>query len=121
MVPIAEIAREHTRSLAICIGMVLVTNVTYYMLLTYMPTYLSKTLNYSEDHGVLIIIAVMVGMLFVQPAIGLLSDRIGRRPFLAVGSTAILFSRCRPFISLPAVRWCRSSSGCSFSQSHSIA
>lgn len=96
MVPIAEIAREHTRSLAICIGMVLVTNVTYYMLLTYMPTYLSKTLNYSEDHGVLIIIAVMVGMLFVQPAIGLLSDRIGRRPFLAVGSTAILF------FSLPA-------------------
>ncbi|WP_337268724.1 glycine betaine/L-proline transporter ProP [Oryzifoliimicrobium ureilyticus] len=96
MVPIAEIAREHFRSLAICIGMVLVTNITYYMLLTYMPTYLSKTLGYSEDHGVLIIIAVMVGMLFVQPVVGLMSDKIGRKPFLAFGSTVILV------LSLPA-------------------
>lgn len=48
------------------------TNVTYYMLLTYMPSYLSHNLHYSEDHGVLIIIAIMVGMLFVQPIMGLL-------------------------------------------------
>jgi MHS family proline/betaine transporter-like MFS transporter len=90
-VPIAEILSRHPRSLAICIGMVLVTNVTYYMLLTYMPTYLSKTLGYTEDHGALIIIAVMVGMLFVQPLVGFFSDRIGRRPFLAIGSALILF------------------------------
>ncbi len=90
-VPIVEIVRKHPRSLAICIGMVLVTNVTYYMLLTYMPTYLSKTLGYTEDHGALIIIAVMVGMLFVQPLVGFLSDRVGRRPFLAIGSALVLF------------------------------
>jgi Na+/melibiose symporter-like transporter len=59
-----EIATKHWRSLLICIGMVIATNVTYYMLLTYMPSYLSHNLNYSEDHGVLIIIAIMVGMLF---------------------------------------------------------
>lgn len=90
MVPIAEITSKYARSLAICIGMVLVTNVTYYMLLTYMPTYLSKTLGYTEDHGVLIIIAVMVGMLFVQPAVGFLSDRVGRKPFLIAGSAIVL-------------------------------
>lgn len=95
-VPFGEIFREHPRSLLICIGMVLVTNVTYYMLLTYMPTYLSKTLGYTEDHGALIIIAVMVGMLFVQPLVGFLSDRVGRRPFLAIGSTIVLT------LSLPA-------------------
>ena len=33
----------------------------YYMLLTYMPSYLSHNLNYSADHGVLIIIAIMIG------------------------------------------------------------
>lgn len=67
-----EIATKHWRSLLTCIGTVISTNVTYYMLLTYMPSYLSHNLHYSEDHGVLIIIAIMVGMLFVQPIMGLL-------------------------------------------------
>ncbi|KAF1009913.1 MAG: Proline/betaine transporter [Pseudomonas fluorescens] len=59
------------------------------MLLTYMPSYLSHNLHYSEDHGVLIIIAIMVGMLFVQPLIGFVSDKIGRRPFIIMGSIAL--------------------------------
>ncbi|MDF2624819.1 MAG: proline/betaine transporter, partial [Kosakonia cowanii] len=85
-----EIASKHWRSLLTCIGLVISTNVTYYMLLTYMPSYLSHNLHYSEDHGVLIIIAIMIGMLFVQPVMGLLSDRFGRRPFVLIGSIALL-------------------------------
>ncbi len=88
-VPFAEIFTKYRKSLLVCIGIVLVTNTTYYMLLTYLPTYLSSNLGYSEDHGVMIIIAVMIGMLFVQPIIGLTSDRIGRRPFIFIGSIAL--------------------------------
>jgi len=84
-----EVATKHWRSLMTCIGVVAVTNVTYYMLLTYMPSYLSHNLHYSENHGVLIIIAIMVGMLFVQPMIGFISDKIGRRPFILFGSVAL--------------------------------
>jgi len=69
---------------------VIATNVTYYMLLTYMPSYLSHNLHYSEDHGVMIIIAIMLGMLFVQPVMGLMSDKFGRRPFVIIGSIALL-------------------------------
>lgn len=74
------------------------TNVTYYMLLTYMPSYLSHNLHYSEDHGVLIIIAIMIGMLFVQPVMGLLSDRFGRRPFVIMGSIALFALAIPAFI-----------------------
>lgn len=93
-----EIATKYWRSLLTCIGLVIATNVTYYMLLTYMPSYLSHNLHYSEDHGVLIIIAIMIGMLFVQPVMGLLSDRFGRRPFVLLGSVALFVLAIPAFI-----------------------
>jgi MHS family proline/betaine transporter-like MFS transporter len=86
-----EVATKHWRSLLTCIGIVAVTNVTYYMLLTYMPSYLSHNLHYSESHGVLIIVAIMVGMLFVQPLIGFASDKVGRKPFILFGSIGLFF------------------------------
>ncbi|MBF4893381.1 glycine betaine/L-proline transporter ProP [Cronobacter sakazakii] len=93
-----EIATKHWRSLLACIGLVISTNVTYYMLLTYMPSYLSHNLHYSEEHGVLIIIAIMIGMLFVQPVMGLLSDRFGRRPFVIFGSVALMVLAIPAFV-----------------------
>ena len=78
------------RVLLVSIGLVLTTNVTYYMLLTYMPSYLSHNLHYDEDRGVLIIIAIMIGMLFMQPIVGFVSDKIGRKPFVICGSVALL-------------------------------
>lgn len=55
-----------------------------------MPSYLSHNLHYDEDRGVLIIIAIMIGMLFMQPIVGFVSDKIGRKPFVICGSVALL-------------------------------
>lgn len=54
-----------------------------------MPSYMSHSLHYPEDHGLIIIIAIMVGMLFVQPFMGMLSDRFGRKPFVVIGSIGL--------------------------------
>lgn len=97
-ISLREIVSKQWKGLLICIGMVITTNVTYYMLLTYMPSYLSHSLNYSEDHGVMIIIAVMIGMLFVQPVMGLMSDRYGRKPFIICGSIGLLLLSVPSFI-----------------------
>ncbi|MBT0727144.1 glycine betaine/L-proline transporter ProP [Rosenbergiella australiborealis] len=92
-VPFKEVARKHWRNLISCIGIVITTNVAYYMLLTYVPSYLSHDLHYSENRGVMIIVVIMIAMLFVQPMMGLLSDKFGRRPFIIIGSLAmVLFS-----------------------------
>lgn len=89
-VPFKDIARKHWRNLISCIGIVITTNVAYYMLLTYVPSYLTHNLHYSEDRGVLIIVVIMLAMLFVQPMMGLLSDKFGRKPFIIIGSTAMV-------------------------------
>ncbi len=45
----------HGRQLLVCMGLVLVFNVTDYMLLTYMPSYLSVTMGYAESKGLLLV------------------------------------------------------------------
>lgn len=75
------------RPMLLCIGLVLVFNVTDYMLLSYMPTYLSSTLGYDEVHSLVVIIVVMVLMMFGLTRLGSLSDRVGRKPLL-LGSCA---------------------------------
>ncbi len=84
-----EVVRTYRKGILVCIGLAVTTNVTYYMLLTYMPSYLSHNLSYSVDHGVLIIIAIMLGILLIQPMIGLLSDRFGRKVFLKLGTSGL--------------------------------
>ncbi|QIQ20615.1 glycine betaine/L-proline transporter ProP [Zophobihabitans entericus] len=84
-VPLKELFTTYWRSILKCLGLVIVMNVTYYTLLTYMPNYLSYNLNYSQDHGVLLIIVIMISMLFMQPIIGILSDKFGRRPIIITG------------------------------------
>lgn len=88
--PIGSVIRDNLNAIIISCLLVIATNSTYYMLLTYMPNYLSVNLGYSYDHGVLIIIVVMAFMLLMQPLVGFLSDKIGRKPFLFMGSVALL-------------------------------
>ncbi|MFJ2746037.1 glycine betaine/L-proline transporter ProP [Streptomyces sp. NPDC087440] len=78
------------RTMLLCIGLVLVFNVTNYMLLSYMPTYLTEQLKYDPTHGLLVILCVMAFMMCVQPFAGLLSDRFGRRPIIAIGCAGFL-------------------------------
>ena len=40
----SQILQQHKRSLLVCVGLVICTNVTYYMLLTYLPSYFSHNL-----------------------------------------------------------------------------
>ncbi|WP_248794449.1 MFS transporter, partial [Escherichia coli] len=69
---------------------VLVFNVTDYMLLTYMPSYLSVTMGYVESKGLLLIIIVMLVMMPLNIVGGLFSDKLGRRPMIIGACIALL-------------------------------
>ncbi|MET8780745.1 MFS transporter [Streptomyces sp. NPDC004589] len=96
-VPLREMITGQWKALLLCMGLVLVFNVTDYMLLSYMPSYLTSELKYDETHGLLVVLGVMALMMVVQPFAGALTDRIGRRPLIAAGCAGFLF------LSVPAV------------------
>lgn len=77
------------RQLLKCVGLVLVFNVTDYMLLTYMPSYLSVTMGYAETKGLLLILLVMLVMMPLNIVGGVFSDRLGRKPMI-IGACAAL-------------------------------
>ncbi|MCL3997247.1 glycine betaine/L-proline transporter ProP [Streptomyces lavenduligriseus] len=96
-VPLRDMVAGQWKALLICMGLVLVFNVTDYMLLSYMPSYLTSELKYDETHGLLVVLGVMALMMIVQPFAGALTDRIGRRPVIAAGCAGFLL------LSVPAL------------------
>ncbi|GHH59497.1 glycine betaine/L-proline transporter ProP [[Pseudomonas] boreopolis] len=87
---LAEMLRVHWPQLLKCVGLVLVFNVTDYMLLTYMPSYLEVTMGYAETKGLLLILIVMLVMMPLNVLGGLFSDRLGRRPMIIGACVALM-------------------------------
>jgi MHS family proline/betaine transporter-like MFS transporter len=68
------------------------------MLLSYMPTYLSDELGYGTNHGLLILLVVMVVQMCLINQVGRLSDRFGRKPLLMTGMLGFLFLSLPSFL-----------------------
>ncbi|MEU8544216.1 MFS transporter [Streptomyces sp. NPDC048717] len=95
---LGEIFRAHWRPLLLCVALVGAYNITDYMLLSYMPTYLSDELDYSVTHGLLILVATMVLLMLLINQVGRLSDRFGRKPLLMTGMLGFLVLSAPSFL-----------------------
>ncbi|WP_030908479.1 glycine betaine/L-proline transporter ProP [Streptomyces sp. NRRL F-5126] len=85
-----KIFRNYWRPLVLCLALVAAYNITDYMLLSYMPTYLSDELGYGTTHGLVILLGVMVAMMLLINQVGRLNDRFGRKPLLLGGMLGFL-------------------------------
>jgi MHS family proline/betaine transporter-like MFS transporter len=93
-----KIFTRYWRPLLLCVALVAAYNVTDYMLLSYMPTYLSEELGYGTNHGLLILLVVMVLQMCLMNLVGRLSDRFGRKPLLMTGMLGFLFLSVPSFL-----------------------
>ncbi|MFF0148194.1 MHS family proline/betaine transporter-like MFS transporter [Amycolatopsis sulphurea] len=80
--PLRETLQHNWRMILNLIGIVLLVNIADYMLLTTMPTYFTDTLHIGDTTSNLIIIGVELVQFSILIPIGILSDRIGRKPLL---------------------------------------
>ena len=73
-----------------CIGLVLLFNVSNYMLTSYMPSYLTGILGLSELSGLMLVLVVMFVMMPLTLFWGHWNDRLGRRPVIALGAVGLI-------------------------------
>ena len=86
--PLKEAVTTSWRPILQIAGLVVIHNVGFYIVFTFLPSYFTKTLGFTKmDAFVSITVASLVAIILIPP-LGALSDRIGRKPLLIAGSLA---------------------------------
>ncbi|MCJ7957002.1 MAG: MFS transporter [Pseudomonas sp.] len=71
-------------------GLVAIYNVCYYVVLGYIPGYLTNELGYSASFGSVLGMVGTLSMLLLVPFSGLLADRVGRKRLIALGCILLI-------------------------------
>jgi metabolite-proton symporter len=83
----AEIAKsmvQHSRLILAGMGLVIMTTASFYLITAYTPTFGKVVLKLSSLDSLLVTVCVGVSNFIWLPIAGAVSDRIGRRPVLAI-------------------------------------
>ncbi|MFH8573531.1 glycine betaine/L-proline transporter ProP [Streptomyces sp. NPDC017993] len=92
-----EIFTRHWEAVLICMGLVLLYNVTNYMVTSYLPTFMTETLGEDALTAQLLVLGTMIVVVLTITTVGRTSDRWGRRPVFMAGSIAMII------LAVPAV------------------
>jgi MFS transporter, MHS family, proline/betaine transporter len=89
-------SKENRRNLLLAIGVPLLNSSGYYILFTYMPTYLSHELKFTQAQGLIVTALALLVIVASIPLAARFSDRAGRRPVLlgSAISLAVLTYPC---------------------------
>lgn len=82
--------RTHLRDILVTFGLVICGTITYYVTLIYMPTFARTQLDIPLADAFTAQVVALVCLSAVIPAVGALSDRIGRKPPMIFGCAASL-------------------------------
>jgi MHS family proline/betaine transporter-like MFS transporter len=88
--PLAEVIKKNYKEILLALGFTVVWTVTYYMFLTYMPSYASVVLKIPSFQAFLSSSINLAVFIILIPVFGYLSDKYGRKPFLIASSAGFL-------------------------------
>ena len=88
--PLFAMLKAHARSVLVTFGLVICGTITYYVVLIYMPTFAGTQLGIPLKDAFKAQIVALVCLTVIIPLVGALSDRVGRRPPMIVGTIGCL-------------------------------
>jgi MHS family proline/betaine transporter-like MFS transporter len=83
--PLRDSLSTAWKALLFCVGFVVVKSVGHWLLQTFMTSYLSNNLHYSRTQSFAVTVIGFSVIVVLVPFFGWLSDKVGRRPLMAVG------------------------------------
>ncbi|MGO3151592.1 MAG: MFS transporter [Galactobacter sp.] len=84
--PLISVLVSHPRAVLVAFLISAIGSVTYFLNITFVPTYLEETANVTSSVSLWLGTVAAVVAIVVTPLIGLASDRFGRKPlFLVIG------------------------------------
>jgi metabolite-proton symporter len=87
--PLVEVIKQYPREVLVAMGMRLAENISYYIFTVISITYAVDYLGLNKD---VVLRALLIGatiQFLAVPAIGALSDRVGRRPLYLAGAAGV--------------------------------
>ncbi|MFC5589782.1 MFS transporter [Sporosarcina soli] len=82
--------KQNRKQVLIAFGIICLNAVGFYTILSYMPTYLTQELGFSVMKGILITLISLGTYVIILPFVGMLADRMGRKPVLIGASILFL-------------------------------
>jgi MHS family proline/betaine transporter-like MFS transporter len=89
--PVTQVFNQHWKTLTVVVLAIMLHDLSFYMLFTYMPTFMTKQLHLAEDVAFTINTANLF-LVCVFTVLGAwLSDKIGRKPVMAGAALIFIF------------------------------
>ncbi|MFW6600388.1 MFS transporter [Propionibacteriaceae bacterium Y2011] len=94
---LGDLITKQPKQLLKIMGLTILINTAFYLVLTYMPTYLNNSLEMDATQAGLMLVGVQLAMMAVIVPFGRLTDKIGRRPMLLTAAAGFVL------LSIPAI------------------
>ncbi|MGH3519801.1 MAG: MFS transporter [Haloechinothrix sp.] len=87
--PLLTVIKKYPREVLIAMGMRMAENISYYIFTIVVISYLTTYLDMPKDGALKGVLIGSVLQFFLIPAVGALSDRVGRRPLYLAGAAGV--------------------------------